>query len=67
MSGFLGQYGGEIAELTLEHVWLTGWAMALATAIAIIRLSEPVYASWRQPASSLQTWRQVSWRQLLSV
>jgi osmoprotectant transport system permease protein len=35
MSGFLGQYGGEIAELTLEHIWLTGWAMALATAIAI--------------------------------
>ena len=35
MSGFLAQYGGEIAELTLEHIWLTGWAMALATAIAI--------------------------------
>jgi osmoprotectant transport system permease protein len=34
-SGFLAQYGGEIAELTLEHLWLTAWAMAIATAISI--------------------------------
>ena len=30
-SGFLSQYGGEIAELTLEHLWLTAckpWADA---------------------------------------
>jgi osmoprotectant transport system permease protein len=35
VSGFLDQYGEEIAELTLEHLWLTGAAMLLATAIAV--------------------------------
>jgi osmoprotectant transport system permease protein len=34
-SGFLSQYGGEIATLTLEHLWLTGAAMLFATAIAV--------------------------------
>ncbi len=34
-AGFLSQYGGEIATLTLEHLWLTGAAMLLAAAIAI--------------------------------
>ncbi|MGC1462642.1 MAG: ABC transporter permease [Terracidiphilus sp.] len=34
-SGFLAQYGGEIATLTLEHLWLTAWAMMIAAAIAI--------------------------------
>jgi osmoprotectant transport system permease protein len=34
-AGFLSQYGGEIAELTLEHLWLTAWAMVIATAISI--------------------------------
>ena len=33
--GFLSQYGGEIATLTLEHLWLTGGAMLLATAVAV--------------------------------
>jgi osmoprotectant transport system permease protein len=33
--GFLSQYGSEIATLTLEHLWLTGAAMLLATAIAV--------------------------------
>ncbi len=33
--GFFAQYGGEIATLTLEHLWLTGAAMLLATAIAV--------------------------------
>jgi osmoprotectant transport system permease protein len=33
--GFLGQYGGEIAELTVEHLWLTAAAMLLATLIAV--------------------------------
>ena len=33
--GFLTQYGGEIATLTMEHLWLTGAAMLLATAIAV--------------------------------
>jgi osmoprotectant transport system permease protein len=32
---FLSQYGGEIAELTLEHLWLTGAAMLFSAAIAI--------------------------------
>ena len=36
MSGnFLSQYGGEIATLTLEHLWLTGAAMLFATAVAV--------------------------------
>lgn len=35
MTGFLAQYGGEIAELTLEHLWLTGFAMLFATAISV--------------------------------
>jgi osmoprotectant transport system permease protein len=33
--GFLSQYGGEIATLTIEHLWLTGAAMLFATAIAV--------------------------------
>ena len=34
-SGFLSQFGGEIATLTLEHLWLTASAMLFATAIAV--------------------------------
>jgi osmoprotectant transport system permease protein len=34
-SGFLAQYGGEIASLTLEHLWLTAWAMLIAAGIAV--------------------------------
>lgn len=33
--GFLTQYGGEIATLSMEHLWLTGAAMLLATAVAV--------------------------------
>jgi osmoprotectant transport system permease protein len=33
--GFLAQYGSEIATLTIEHLWLSGVAMLLATAIAV--------------------------------
>ena len=32
MRGFLAQYGGQIVQLTLEHLWLTGAAMLFATA-----------------------------------
>jgi osmoprotectant transport system permease protein len=35
MTGFLSQYGAQIAELTLEHLWLTGFAMLFATAISV--------------------------------
>jgi len=35
VTGFLQQYGGEIGELTLEHLWLTGAAMLIAAAIAV--------------------------------
>jgi osmoprotectant transport system permease protein len=35
MSAFLHRYGSEIAELTLEHLWLTGFAMLFATLIAV--------------------------------
>jgi osmoprotectant transport system permease protein len=34
-ANFLSQYGGEIATLTMEHLWLTGAAMLLATVIAV--------------------------------
>jgi osmoprotectant transport system permease protein len=34
-SGFFAQYGSEISTLALEHLWLTGAAMLLATAIAV--------------------------------
>lgn len=34
-AGSLARYGGEIAELTLEHLWLTAAAMLFATAIAV--------------------------------
>ncbi len=34
-AGFLSQYGGQIATLTFEHIWLTGAAMLFATAIAV--------------------------------
>ena len=32
---FLAQYGGQIAELTVEHLWMTGAAMLFATLIAV--------------------------------
>jgi osmoprotectant transport system permease protein len=32
---FFAQYGGEIAELTVEHLWLTAAAMIFAIAIAV--------------------------------
>ena len=35
MSGFLAEYGSQIGELTLEHLWLTGAAMLFATVIAV--------------------------------
>ena len=35
MMRFLSQYGSQIATLTFEHLWLTGFAMLLATAIAV--------------------------------
>ena len=34
-SGFLFRYGGEIATLTMEHLWLTVGALLFASAIAI--------------------------------
>lgn len=35
MSTFLSQYGGEIASLTVEHIWLTAIAMLIATGISL--------------------------------
>jgi len=52
-SQFLSQYGAQIFQLTLEHLWLTGTAMLFASAISIPvgiwltrsqRLAEPVIA-----------------------
>ncbi len=34
-TSFLSQYGGEIAALTVEHLWLTGGAMLFATAVSV--------------------------------
>jgi osmoprotectant transport system permease protein len=34
-ASFLAKYGGQIATLTLEHLWLTAAAMLFATAIAV--------------------------------
>ena len=34
-TGFFTQYGGEIATLSIEHLWLAGAAMLFATAIAV--------------------------------
>jgi osmoprotectant transport system permease protein len=59
-ANFLSQYGGEIATLTMEHLWLTGAAMLLATVIAMpagIWLTRA--ARWAKPvitvANVLQT------------
>ena len=59
-SGFFAQYGGQIATLTVEHLWLTGVAMAIASLIAIplgIWLTRA--PGWAQPvlavANVLQT------------
>jgi osmoprotectant transport system permease protein len=32
---FLARYGGEIAELTIEHIWLTAAAMLFSTMLAV--------------------------------
>lgn len=49
-TGFWAQHAGEIATLTLEHVWLTGAAMLLAVAIGVpvgIWLTrKPRWARW---------------------
>jgi osmoprotectant transport system permease protein len=34
-TSFLTEYGGQIATLTIEHLWLSGAAMLFATAIAV--------------------------------
>jgi osmoprotectant transport system permease protein len=53
MKTFLSRYGSQIAELTVEHIWLTGWAILIATLISIPlgilltrnkRLAKPVLA-----------------------
>jgi osmoprotectant transport system permease protein len=52
-AGFLSQNAGDIATLTLEHLWLTGAAMLFATAISVpvgiwltrsTRMARPVIA-----------------------
>ncbi len=35
MTGFVAQHGREILLLTLEHLWLTAWAMFFSVAIAV--------------------------------
>lgn len=50
MSGFLAQHGSEIAELTLEHLWLTAASVLLAAGIGIptgIWLTR--HRRWAQP------------------
>ena len=49
-NGFWAQHAGEIATLTLEHVWLTGAAMLLAVAtgipVGIWLTRKPRWARW---------------------
>ena len=59
-TGFFTQYGGQIAMLTVEHLWLTGSAMLLAACIAIpIGIWLTRSPRWAQPvlgiANVLQT------------
>lgn len=35
MTAFLHQHGREIFRLLIEHLWLTGWALAIAVLIAV--------------------------------
>jgi osmoprotectant transport system permease protein len=58
--GFFTQYGGEIATLTMEHLWLTGAAMLAATAIAVpVGIALTRSPRWARPvigiANILQT------------
>lgn len=60
MNGFLHEYGGQIARLTFEHVWLTGFAMLCAAVIAIpLGIFLARNARWARPvlgvANVLQT------------
>jgi osmoprotectant transport system permease protein len=57
---FFSQYGGQIATLTVEHLWLTGAAMLFAAAIAIpLGVALTRWPSWAKPvmgvANVLQT------------
>lgn len=59
-AGFFSQYGGEIATLTVEHLWLTGAAMLFATAIAVpVGVGLTRWPNWARPvmafANILQT------------
>ncbi len=50
MAGFLAQHASEIAELTVEHLWLTGSAILFASAIGVptgIWLTR--HARWAKP------------------
>ena len=60
MSEFLQQYGSEIAQLTMEHLWLTFAAMLFATAIAVpVGVALTRKPGWAKPvigvANVLQT------------
>jgi osmoprotectant transport system permease protein len=59
-TGFFAQYGSEIAELTLEHLWLTAAAMLFAACIAIpVGIALARSPRWARPvigvANILQT------------
>jgi osmoprotectant transport system permease protein len=59
-AGFFAQYGSEIATLTVEHLWLTGAAMLLATGIAVpVGIALTRWTRWAKPvmavANILQT------------
>jgi osmoprotectant transport system permease protein len=59
-AGFFSQYGGEIATLTVEHLWLTGAAMLFAAAVAVpVGVGLTRWPKWARPvmaaANILQT------------
>jgi osmoprotectant transport system permease protein len=60
MKDFLHAYGGQIARLTFEHVWLTGFALLCASAIGIpVGIWLTRHERWSRPvlgvANVLQT------------
>src|SRR5579863_9988030 len=51
---FFAQYGGEIAELTVEHLWLTAAAMLFATAIAVpVGIALTRAPRWARPVMAI--------------
>lgn len=54
MIRFLQEYGGQIAELTLEHLWLTGFAMLFTVGIGVpLGIFLTRRESWARPVLTI--------------